>query len=189
MKRFADILFSSRLMAVVLALFAISIAAATFIENDFGSASARALVYNARWFELLLFIGMVNLTGNILIRKLFVRAKFTIFLFHLAFLLIMAGATVTRYTGFEGSLAIREGEESGAVLTDRTYIGVLAGMKDIAVKKDFPVFFSALGKNRFDETFDLENESFKLTCKSYIANAVPDIEPAPAGGTRGAIFF
>ncbi len=181
MKRFADILFSSRLMAVVLALFAISIAAATFIENDFGSASARALVYNARWFELLLFIGMVNLTGNILIRKLFVRAKFTIFLFHLAFLLIMAGAAVTRYTGFEGSLAIREGEESGAVLTDRTYIGVLAGMKDSAVKKDFPVFFSALGKNRFDETFDLDNKSYKLTCKSYIANAVPDIEPAPDG--------
>jgi cytochrome c biogenesis factor len=149
MRRIADLLFSSRFMAVLLALFALSIAVATFIENDFGSTSARAVVYNARWFELLLLLGMINLTGNILIRRLFVRAKFTIFLFHLAFLLILIGAAVTRYTGFEGTLSIREGEESGDVLTEKTYISVITGEGDAAVQYNHPVFFSALGRNRF----------------------------------------
>jgi TM2 domain-containing membrane protein YozV len=60
MKKIGDFLFSSYLMAMVLALFAISIGAATFIENDFGSASAKALVYHAPWFQFLLFIGGLN---------------------------------------------------------------------------------------------------------------------------------
>jgi Mn2+/Fe2+ NRAMP family transporter len=62
MKKIGDYLFSSYLMATILALFAISIGIATFIENDYGSASAQALVYHAPWFQLLLFIGVINLT-------------------------------------------------------------------------------------------------------------------------------
>ena len=81
MKRIAGILFSTRLMAVVMALFTVSIATATFIENDFGSASARALVYNARWFELLLFIGVINLTGSMVRKKLYTRSKLPILSF------------------------------------------------------------------------------------------------------------
>ena len=83
MKKIGDYLFSSYLMATILALFAISIGAATFIENDFGSASAKALVYHAPWFQLLLFIGVINLTGNIFRKKLYTRPKLTLFMFHL----------------------------------------------------------------------------------------------------------
>ena len=189
MKRIADILFSTRVMAILLALFAVSIASATFIENDFGSASARAMVYNARWFELLLLLGMINLTGNIFIRKLYRKPKFTLFLFHLAFILILTGAAVTRYAGFEGTMAIREGEESGAVLTDLTYIGVLAGQGDAAVKHEFPVFFSVLGKNKFSEVIQYKNKSLRLSCKSFVPNAVPDVEPVADGKSVAEIVY
>jgi cytochrome c-type biogenesis protein CcsB len=189
MKSITGFLFSTRLMAIVLALFAISIAAATFVENDFGSASARAMVYHAHWFELLLLLGMINLAGNIMIKKLYLRPKFTLFLFHFAFLLILAGAAITRYTGFEGTLAVREGEESGSVLTDHTCIGVLAGVGDAAVKHDFPVFFSSLGSNKFKKVFQLQDKSFKLSCKSFIPNAFPDIEPADGGKPVAEIVY
>lgn len=45
MKKIGSILFSTQFMAYVTALFAASIAIATFIENDFGSASARAMEF------------------------------------------------------------------------------------------------------------------------------------------------
>ena len=39
--------------------FAVSIGVATFIENDFGTQTAKAVVYNARWFEGLLSYNFV----------------------------------------------------------------------------------------------------------------------------------
>src|SRR5665647_2389694 len=115
MKKIGDYLFSSYLMAAILALFAISIGVATFIENDFGSATAKALVYHAPWFQLLLFVGVINLTGNIFRKKLFARPKLTLFVFHLAFIIILIGAAITHYTGFEGTLSMNEGETSSQV--------------------------------------------------------------------------
>ena len=35
-------------------LFAVAIAVATFIENDFGTSSAQKIIFKARWFELLI---------------------------------------------------------------------------------------------------------------------------------------
>ena len=42
-------------------LLAAGAAVGTFIENDYGTQSAKALVYNARWFEILLLILGINL--------------------------------------------------------------------------------------------------------------------------------
>ena len=55
-------------MGVLFVLFAIAMAVATFIENDFGSAAAYSLVYDTRWFELILFLLMrfINLIYLIL---------------------------------------------------------------------------------------------------------------------------
>ena len=57
-------------MGVLFILFAISMAFATFIENDFGSIVARKWVYGSRWFELILFLLLVNLIGQIFERNL-----------------------------------------------------------------------------------------------------------------------
>jgi cytochrome c-type biogenesis protein CcsB len=185
MKKIIDLLFSARLMAIVLALFALSIAAATFIENDFGSASARALVYNARWFEFLLFMGILNLLGTIFKKKLYQRSKLTIFTFHLAFVFILLGAAITRFTGFEGSMTLREGEISNRVLTDKAYLDVDAGNEHLL----FPVSFSALGKNRFNNHFKFKDQDYKLTCKSFIGNAAPDLSPDPNGKPMADIVY
>lgn len=175
-------------MAIVMAMFALAIAGATFIENDFGSASAKALVYQSRWFEGLLFLGMVNLTGNIFLKKLYLTGRRTIFLFHLAFLVILTGAAVTRYTGFEGTLSIREGQESNLILLDRTHITVNAGTED-SVVGDYPVFFSALGRNAFREVIHRNGRKYTLEVKAYVPNAVPDVDPDDQGKPTAEIVY
>ena len=100
---------------LLLMMFAISIAYATFIENDYGTDTAQAFIYQAWWFELLLFVGVVNLAGSVVKYKLVNRKKWAILLFHLAFIVIIIGAGVTRYFGFEGSMHIREGESTNQV--------------------------------------------------------------------------
>jgi len=185
MKKIGDILFSTRLMALVLAFFALSIAVATFIENDFGSATARALVYNARWFEILLFIGLVNLIGIIIRKKLYTKSKLTIFAFHLSFVLILVGAGITRFTGFEGSMTLMEGESSNQVLTDKAFVEVRAGKE----RFEFPVLFSAMGRGGFKDDFRFGNDSYNIICKSFITNAIPDISPDPTGKPMASLVY
>ena len=46
MKKFLNFLYSTRLMAVLFILFAVAMGVATFIENDYGTQTSKALVYN-----------------------------------------------------------------------------------------------------------------------------------------------
>ena len=57
-------LFSMQTAVIGLLAFALAVAVATFIENDYGTDTARALVYNALWFELLLVFLALNLVLN-----------------------------------------------------------------------------------------------------------------------------
>jgi cytochrome c-type biogenesis protein CcsB len=185
MKKIGDYFFSSYLMATVLALFAISIGAATFIENDFGSESAKSLVYHAPWFQFMLVIGVINLTGNVFRKKLYTRAKLTMFVFHIAFILILFGAAVTHYTGFEGTLSMNEGETTSHVLTNNAYIQVIAGDQAF----DFPARFSAAGKNKFRESFRYMDQEYVLTCSSFISNAIPDLMPDAGGKPMADLVY
>ena len=53
-------------MGMLFVIFAASMAAATFIENDYGSAAAYNFVYDTRWFELILLLLAVNLIGQVI---------------------------------------------------------------------------------------------------------------------------
>ena len=85
--RFFKILSSMKLMSVLILLFAFSIGYATFIENDFGRTSAKALIYNAWWFELILVLLTYSLINNLIRYKLFRLEKLATLTFHLSFIL------------------------------------------------------------------------------------------------------
>ena len=73
-------------------VFAFSIGYATFIENDFGSPSSKALIYNTWWFELILILLVITLTLNIFKYNLFRRDKLkATLMFHLSFIIIIIG--------------------------------------------------------------------------------------------------
>ncbi|MDN3643703.1 cytochrome c biogenesis protein CcsA [Lutimonas halocynthiae] len=124
MKKVANFLFSTRLTGILFLLFAAAMAISTFIENDYGTQSAKALVYNAWWFELIMLLLMVNFIGNIKKYDLLQRKKYSVLMFHLSFILIILGAGITRYIGYEGIMPIYEGETTNKMLSDKAFVDV-----------------------------------------------------------------
>ncbi len=183
MKKITGYLFSMQFTGLLLAVFAVAMATATFIENDFGTPAARAVVYNSWWFELILVLGMINLTGNVIQRKLYRPEKFTVFLFHISFVIIILGAGITRYLSFEGVMHIREGESSGFILSEHAYIQVNATLPSGNKASDEEkVLFSPISKNKFHTTLSLEDKNMDVTLESFVANAMETIEHAPYEG-------
>jgi len=56
-------LFTSWFMGVLFIVFAMAMIFATIYEHKFGATTAKVLVYNTKWFELILFLLVVNLVG------------------------------------------------------------------------------------------------------------------------------
>ncbi len=177
MKKIFDFLFSTKLMAVLFLLFAVVMAVATFVENDYGTPTARKLVYAAWWFELIMFMFLVNFIGNIFRYRLFRREKWPVLLFHGAFILIIIGAWTTRYISYEGIMPIMEGDISNKFLTEKVYLSVADDHgKDLIVKK---VLLSKLGSNAFKAQSDDGNVSVEFD--SYIPNAKHTLTPTETG--------
>ena len=65
LKRFFQFFLSVKLASLLLLVFAAVIGVATFIENDFGRVTAKALIYSKWWFELILFMLLINLIYNL----------------------------------------------------------------------------------------------------------------------------
>ena len=130
------ILFSTRTMGTLLLLYAFSMALATFVENDYGTPVAKALIYNCWWFELIMLILILNFIGNIKRYQLTSFKKLPLLVFHLAFIIIFIGGFVTRYISFEGSMHIREGESSDEIVSDATFFKVQIGQNEQALAYD-----------------------------------------------------
>ena len=115
MRKIINLFTSPVLMLFCLVAFAVSMAVATFVEAIHGTPVAREQVFDAKWFELIMLIGVINLVTTIFVRKLYRKEKLTIFIFHIAFSVIIIGAGVTRYIGFEGTMQIMENEHSNQI--------------------------------------------------------------------------
>ena len=124
MTRTGRFFFSTKTMTALLFTFAISMATATFIENDYDTPTAKMLVYNAKWFEILMLWITIIFMVNIKIYQLTKREKWPILIFHLAFILMFSGGAVTRYWAFEGQMHIKEGETTNEIISDLTYLKV-----------------------------------------------------------------
>ena len=180
MKSIVKYLFSMQFMGLLLAVFATSMAVATFIENDYGTDAAKSVVYNATWFELLLVLGMINLTGSIVQRKLYKKEKFTIFLFHISFVVIILGAGITRYIGYEGIMHIREGDTSNTILSDNTYLHFKISNSD-SIYETHKVLMSELAEKKISKSFELDGKEVEIAMVDFVPNAVESIGEDPNG--------
>lgn len=97
MKKLQDILISTRTMAVLLLVYAFAMAYATFLENDYGTPTAKALIYEAKWFELIMVLLILNFIGNIGRYRLWKKDKWPVLVFHLAFVFIFVGSHYPLY--------------------------------------------------------------------------------------------
>ncbi|WP_457596181.1 cytochrome c biogenesis protein CcsA [Hydrogenimonas sp.] len=182
MKKILDTLFSMQSAIVLMLIFAFAIGAATFIENDYGTQTAKALVYNAKWFEFLLLLLAMNLVANIVRFKMWRPGKRLVFIFHAAFIIILLGAAITRYIGYEGIMHIREGQSSDTIVSDRTFIQVETKKGGTFYRYAFPVIFSKIGDNHHTFEAKLGDEKLKIETVGYIPDAAEKIVVDPEGG-------
>lgn len=115
MKEIYDSLFSSKTTVFLLVFLGFILGVATFIEDRFDTYTARLLVYNSKWFEFTLLLLALNFIGHIKRFNMFRWSKAGGLLFHLSFVVMIIGAGVTRYFGFEGDMHIREGSSSSVI--------------------------------------------------------------------------
>jgi len=178
-------LFSPAFMGLFFIILAASMAAATFIENDFGSSAAYDIVYGSKWFELIFLLLAVNLVGQMIIFRLYRKEKLPVFLFHLSFVLLITGAAITRYFGWEGTMSIREGEEQSVCFSNDDYLSYSVSDNDGKViesqSEKFKVSYSS--DNNYKKTLNINNKEYELVLAKVILNASEVISDAPGGDT------
>nr|AOE12601.1 cytochrome C biogenesis protein [uncultured bacterium] len=168
MKNIFNFLYSTRLTAVLFFLFAAAMGIATFIENDFGTQTSKALVYNVWWFEAIMLFFIINFFGNIFRYRLYKKEKWAVLMFHLSFLLIIVGAAVTRYIGYEGIMLINEGETTNQFLSETTYINVIVDNNKEQKKIHKPILLSAWGSNSWSFSDDFREDNYNINLVEYI---------------------
>jgi cytochrome c-type biogenesis protein CcsB len=186
----SKILFSTRTMGTLLLFYAFSMALATFVENDYGTAVAKALIYNCWWFELVMFFLILNFIGNIKRYQLISLKKLPLLVFHLAFIIIFIGGYVTRYISFEGSMHIREGEMSNDVVSDATFFKVQIGqdaealayndMPAILISNNVPWYLKPF-KKTFVAKYDYHGERVQMKVVDFYARAQDSLVLNPEG--------
>ncbi len=182
MNKFLSLIYSTRITAMLFLGFAISMGVATFIENDFGTETAKALVYNTWWFEGIMIFFTINFFGNIFKYRLFRKKKLVVLLFHSAFFLILVGAGITRYISVEGTMPIKEGEVSNTFISHDTYINVVVNDgKEQKSPDNRKILLSALGNNSYHYKTDFRGKNVSVLLTNYIPNARTFFEESENG--------
>ena len=163
-----NFLFSFKATLLLLAILAIGAGVATFIENDFGTSSARVLVYNNTWYEIILVLTTINLSG--IIYKFKMWNNLPRFLFHFSFVVILLGAIITRYVGYEGIMQIPQGTTTNQMISLEPYLQVTVkeGEKVVAYKEWQNEFTSLLPElNNFSYKVDFDNNNLIIDYKRF----------------------
>jgi cytochrome c-type biogenesis protein CcsB len=164
-----------QLMSMLILLFAFSIGYATFIENDFGRTSAKALIYNAWWFEMILILLTYSLINNVIKHKLFRVEKIASLTFHLSFILILIGAGITRYISYEGMMHIREGESTNQFISDDTFFQIHINDKVHQLNHDEKLNLSGITNNNFSLKLDFKDYDIKIEGVDFLPNVVDSL--------------
>jgi len=160
-----------RLAAALLLVLAVATGAATIIESHYagmgstqtGRAAAYDLVYDAPWFNAMLVLLCVNLVFNLGQRLARGRQQLGFLLVHIGMIVILVGAGITRWFGFEGYLRIREGQSNNVVASAKDYAIVRAG----DAQGEIPVRLYRPGEQDIAETVTVGDASLKLGVVEY----------------------
>jgi len=163
-----NIFFSFKTTLLLLAILGIGAGVATFIENDYGTSSARVLVYNSLWYEIIMLLTTINLIAIIYQFKMW--KNLPRFLFHFSFVVILIGAIITRYIGYEGIMQIRENSTTNQMISLEPYLQVMVkdGDEIVAYKeyqKEFTALFSKL--NSFSHKISFNDNNLILDYKNF----------------------
>lgn len=190
MKKVTDFLYSTRLMGILIVIFAIAMITGTFLDANESTSPTpltRTLIYHAPWFKAVMVLMVINFIGNIKKYRLTRREKWPVLLFHLAFILIIVGAGITHYFSFEGMMSIREGQTQNKFLSQKNYITTYVDgdyMVDGQVQRrilESEVDLSYRLDNDFDLEADYNGQPFEIELEKYIKGAEKAVVPDDNG--------
>jgi cytochrome c-type biogenesis protein CcsB len=169
-KKYSSPLFNTRAAGLYILLFAAAIGIATFIENDFGTSAAQKVIYKSWWFELLLVLFGITIIVNIFKFRMIQQKKWPLLLFHGAIIIILIGAGVTRYFGFEGIMHIRENNTANSFLSSNAFLKFKVNKNNETFDFDEPVLFASLGNNSWHEEYLVDGDLISVDVKEFIPN-------------------
>ncbi len=189
MKKLIRSIFSISAAGFSLLLIAFVLGFATIVEHNHGFHAARVLVYQAHWFEMILFVMTVALVYNIYRFRLYKKEKLTIGLFHMAFILIVLGAGVTRYFGQEGIMHIREGESSNEMVGGDQWFQLQAEYNGQTATMEQPSLLSIYSKRVIDGTIRVGSKTIRVQSVDYLPRVFPVLQPAEGGEPMIELVF
>jgi len=155
------LLFSYGMVLFLLALLGIGGGVATFIESAYDTQTAKILIYDARWYEAVMVLLILSLVGFIYKTRMWKRLGS--FLVHSAFVVILIGAGLTRYFGYEGIIHIREGEHENEMITVVPYLHLQTSEASF----EHPLFLGQLGDNTFSFLHVIHGKPLSVAYKEY----------------------
>lgn len=192
-KKIFSFLFSTRLTAVLFIVFAVAMATGTFLDMQQTTSPtpySRRMVYNTWWFELIMVVFVINFIGNIFRYRLFRKEKWGTLVLHLSFILILLGAFITRYIGYEGVLRVREGATENKMFSEKTYFTALIDGDLVVdgVQMRRPVEKKVLlserlshRKNYFKIKTNYDSQPVTIEYLDYLENAMESLIPGDEG--------
>jgi len=174
-------IFSMKTTLILLGIFAFASAVATFVENSYGRDAARELVYNTRWFEAVMTLLTLSALGNIYRYKLWRPRKLPLLVVHFSFLLIFAGAALTRYVGEEGTVHIREGQTVNRGVSYDHYFQIKLFRNGEIYEAEKKRILSPLTKPGFGEILKIGDGVLRLKAVDYMPLAKVEVVPKRGG--------
>jgi len=140
-----------------------------------GNQTAKHFVYNAWYFNILHLFLVYNMIAIFVKYKMYKLQKLTIFIFHLAFIIIIIGAGITRFISYDGIMHIREGATTNKILTYKTQINIEISNDSLLYKVQIPFKYNDLSRSKFDEICKFDGQTFNFSVEQFIPNAVENI--------------
>ncbi len=126
LKKIYNFFFSLEMAVVLSLIFIAAMAWATLgfyvdsmgVIHTFNLNDAWKYVYATKWFEIILWLLGINLIGVMFRFKTYKKPP--VFLLHLSIIVILIGAAITRYFGYEGQLHLRIGESKNYIMVEKS---------------------------------------------------------------------
>ena len=156
--------FSYSFIIVMLFILGAAAGIATFVESTYDVQTARVLIYDAFWYEVVMVALTLSMIGVMYKSKMWYKKG--AFIVHLAFVVILIGAGMTRYFGYEGVIHIREGMRENEMIGVKPYFQIKTDSQVL----EYPLSLGQIGNNHFKYQETLKGKSLVVEYQGYRAN-------------------
>lgn len=173
---------SIRMAVPLLLIIGTVLAYGTLYESRYGAKLAQQFIYHAWWFDALLALLALNVVGAAVVRYPWKPHLTGFVITHAGLLVTLVGAVLTHRLGFEGELALAEGETRTDIVLDRSLLRVTLPTRNVS--RVFPTDFDCDPRTtEIDRAWPIEGTPYRLRVDRYFPNPRVDLVVTDTGET------